>query len=46
LTNRSIFISPAQSAQIQKALLKIGVIDSNGFVQYDVRFVSGVEGGC
>jgi hypothetical protein len=41
LSNRSIFISPAQSAQIQKALVKIGVLDANGFIKYDVRFNRG-----
>ncbi len=41
LSDRSIFINPDQSAKIQAALHKIGVLDSNDFIKYDVRIVSG-----
>lgn len=48
---RSVYISPSQSAQIQKYLVKIKVLDAKGNVRYDVRVVSlrghavGADGG-
>lgn len=44
LYERSLYISKTQSKQIAFFLRKIGVIDSNGFVNYDVRVVRWV--GC
>lgn len=41
LSMRSVYISPEQSRTIQSYLIKIGVLDANGEVQYDVRVVSG-----
>lgn len=48
LSMRSVYISPSQSAQIQKYLYKIKVLDSKGNVRYDVRVVSPPAGwqGC
>ena len=37
---RSMYISPEQSAQLQKALIRIKVLDKNGEVRFDVRIVS------
>lgn len=44
LSMRSVYISPSQSAQIQKYLVKIKVLDAKGNVRYDVRVVSAVAG--
>ena len=47
LNTRSMYITAAQSAEIQQALLRIGVLNSSSYVAYDVRLVggwSGVEG--
>jgi hypothetical protein len=41
LSLRSVYISPAQSAQIYAALVKARVISKQGDVLYDVRVVSG-----
>ncbi|KAL4422147.1 hypothetical protein ABPG77_006836 [Micractinium sp. CCAP 211/92] len=41
LYERSLYISKTQSKQIAFFLRKIGVIDSNGFVNYDVRVSDG-----
>ena len=41
LYKRSIYISPEQSASVQKFLIKIGVLDDKGNVLYDVRVVRG-----
>lgn len=40
LSDNSIYLSPARSAQIQRALLKLGVLNADGMVKYDVRLVS------
>ena len=40
LSMRSMYISPEQSAQLQKALIRIKVLDKNGEVRFDVRIVS------
>ncbi|KAL4458456.1 hypothetical protein ABPG75_013321 [Micractinium tetrahymenae] len=41
LSMRSVYISPSQSAQIQKYLYKIKVLDADGNVRYDVRVKRG-----
>jgi hypothetical protein len=37
LSDRSIYISPAQSVAIRNALRRIGVIDAQGFIKFDPR---------
>ena len=39
LSQRSIYLSRQQSRQIQAALRKIGLLDANGWIQYDPRKV-------
>jgi len=41
LYKRSVYLSREQSAQIAFYLRKIGVLDANGFVKYDVRLKRG-----